>query len=65
MFSQLVFAAEIDTTVNWNAVNTMWDQLLTDTMKTEVAFPNLPSVCEARGNAAIIMGNKFMYMILH
>ena len=54
MFSELVFAAKIDTTVNWHAISAMWDQLLTDTFKTEVAFANLPIICEPRSNAAII-----------
>ena len=53
MFSELVFSAEIDTTVHWNAISSMLEQLPTDTMKTEVEFPNLPGICEP-GNAAIM-----------
>ena len=54
MFDELVFGAKIDTTVNWNAISAMWDQLLSDTLKTEVAFANLAIICEPRSNAAIV-----------
>ena len=47
---KLFFAAERNTIVDWNEIFAMLNQLLTNTMTTEVIFLRLPAICEPRVN---------------
>ena len=52
--SELFFRAEIDTIVDWNTIFAMLDQLLANTIKTQVILSSLPVICEPRGNHVVI-----------
>ena len=65
---KLFFAAERDTIVDWNEIFAMLNQLLTNSMTTEVIFLRLQAICEPRVNPVVMREyytQKFFYRILH